>query len=151
NADNDSLQDLLDLIQVSCVEPQNREERWAVVVISKSGDSLESLTALRVFRRDATEYYGLRSEWLKRLFVGVTGAGTKLHELSRAEGYTDEEFFPTPDSVGGRFSVFPPAGLPPAALMGLDARPLLQGAAAMTKRFLEEPFERTLVLQFTAV
>jgi glucose-6-phosphate isomerase len=151
NADNDSLQDLLDLIQVSCVEPQNREERWAVVAISKSGDSLESLTALRVFRRDASEYYGLRSEWLKRLFVGVTGAGTKLHELFKAEGYTDEEIFTIPDNVGGRFSVFTPAGLLPAALMGLDVRALLQGAATMTKRFLEEPFERNLVLQFTAV
>ena len=35
--------------------------------------------------------------------------------------------------------------------MGLDVRALLLGAAAMTKRFLEEPFERNPVLQFAAV
>ena len=35
--------------------------------------------------------------------------------------------------------------------MGLDARALLLGAAAMTSRFLEEPFERNPVLQFAAV
>ncbi len=35
--------------------------------------------------------------------------------------------------------------------MGLDARALLLGAAAMTKRFLEEPFERNPVLQFAGI
>ena len=52
-----------------------------------------------------------------------------------------------PENVGGRFSVFTPAGLLPAAVMGLDVRALLLGAAAMTKRFLEEPVERNPVLQ----
>jgi glucose-6-phosphate isomerase len=36
-------------------------------------------------------------------------------------------------------------------VMGLDVRALLLGAAAMTKRFLEEPFDRNPVLQFAAV
>jgi glucose-6-phosphate isomerase len=36
-------------------------------------------------------------------------------------------------------------------VMGLDVRALLLGAAAMTRRFLEEPFERNPVLQFAAV
>jgi glucose-6-phosphate isomerase len=35
--------------------------------------------------------------------------------------------------------------------MGLDVRALLLGAAAMTRRFLEEPFERNPVLQYAAV
>jgi glucose-6-phosphate isomerase len=35
--------------------------------------------------------------------------------------------------------------------MGLDVRALLLGAATMTKRFLEEPFERNPVLQFAGV
>src|SRR5262249_8807651 len=56
-----------------------------------------------------------------------------------------------PDGVGGRFSAFTPAGLLPAAVAGLDVKALLLGAAAMTKRFHEEPFERNPVLQFAAV
>jgi len=56
-----------------------------------------------------------------------------------------------PDNVGGRFSAFSAAGRLPAALMGLDGRALLLGASAMTKRFLEEPFERNPVLQFAGV
>ena len=35
--------------------------------------------------------------------------------------------------------------------MGLDVRALLLGAATMTRRFLEEPFERNPVLQYAAV
>jgi glucose-6-phosphate isomerase len=151
NADNDVLQDLLDLLQVTCVDPERREERWAVVLISKTGDSLESGVAMRVFRREAAEYYGLRSEWLKQLFVAVTGPTSKVRDLFKAQGHGDEEILTIPDNVGGRFSVFTPAGLLPAAVMGLDVRALLLGAAGMSKRFLEEPFERNPVLQYAAV
>jgi glucose-6-phosphate isomerase len=150
NFDNDSLQELLELIQITCVEPKKREERWGVVCISKSGTTLEPAVALRVFRRDATEYYGLRSPWLTRLFAAVTGPNTRLRELFKAQGHEDD-VLTIPDNVGGRFSLLTPAGLLPAALMGLDARALLQGAAAMTKRFLEEPFERNPVLQFAGM
>jgi glucose-6-phosphate isomerase len=150
-ADNDALQDLLDLLQVTCVDPERREERWAVVLSSKSGESLESGVALRVFRREAAEYYGLRSEWLKKLFVAVTGPNSKTRELFKAQGHTEDDILTIPDNVGGRFSVFTAAGLLPAAVMGLDVRALLLGAAAMTKRFLEEPFERNPVLQYAAV
>jgi glucose-6-phosphate isomerase len=147
--DNDALQELLDLIQITCVDPDNREERWAVVCVSKSGATLEPAVALRVFRREAAEYYGLRSPWLKQLFAAVTGPTGKLRELFKAR---QEEEPPTiPDNVGGRFSAFTAAGLLPAALLGLDVRALLLGAAAMSRRFLEEPFERNPVLQLAAV
>jgi glucose-6-phosphate isomerase len=107
--------------------------------------------ALRVFRREAAEYYGLRSEWLPRLFAAVTGPASKLHDLFKAHGHEDEDILTIPENVGDRFAVFTPAGLLPAALMGLDVRALLLGAAAMTKRFLEEPFERNPVLQLAGV
>jgi glucose-6-phosphate isomerase len=151
NVDNDALQDLLDLIQITCVDPERREERWAVVVVSKSGTTLEPAVALRALRREAAEYYGLRSPWLKQLFAAVTGTTSKLRDLFTADGFDDGSVLTIPDNVGGRFSVFTPAGLLPAALMGLDTRALLLGAAAMTKRFLEEPFERNPVLQYAAV
>jgi glucose-6-phosphate isomerase len=150
-ADNETLQDLLELLQITCVDPERREERWAVVAVSKSGDSLETAVALRVFRREATEYYGLRSEWLTRLFAAVTGAESPMQALFAAAGHDSDDVLFVPDNVGSRFSAFSAAGLLPAALMGLDVRALLLGAAAMTKRFVEEPFERNPVLQFAAV
>jgi glucose-6-phosphate isomerase len=151
NADNDALQNLLDLLQITCIDPERREERWAIVALGKSGEALEPAIALRVFRREAAEYYGLRSEWLKELFAAVTGNESKLRRLFAAHGQEEGNILSVPENVGPRFSVFTAAGLLPAAVMGLDVRALLLGAAAMTKRFLEEPFERNPVLQFAAV
>jgi glucose-6-phosphate isomerase len=151
NVDNDALQELLDLLQTVCVDPEIREERWGVIVISKSGGTLETAAALRVFRREATEYYGRNPDILRHLIIPVTGTTGKLRELCKAEGYSDEEILTMPDDVGGRYSVFTPVGLLPAAVMGLDVRALLLGAAAMTRRFLDEPFERNSVLQYAAV
>src|SRR5205823_14120381 len=91
------------------------------------------------------------SERLKQLTVPITGATGKLRELCRADGFEDADILTIPDDVGGRYSVFTPVGLLPAAAMNLDVRALLLGAAAMTRRFLEEPFDRNPVLQFAAV
>lgn len=151
NLDNDSLQELIELLQTTCVDPELREERWGGVVISKSGDTLETAAAYRAFRREAVEFYGSHSERLRQLIVPVTGAASRLRELCKADGYPDEDILTIPENVGGRYSVFTPAGLLPAAIMGLDVRALLLGAAAMTRRFLEEPFERNPVLQYAAV
>ncbi len=151
SADNDSLQNLLDLLQITCIDPEQREERWAVVALDKSGDALEPAVALRVFRREATEYYGLRSEWLTELFAAVTGGKGKLRQLFHAYGHSDANILSVPENIGSPLSVFTAAGLLPAAIMGLDVRALLLGAAAMTKRFLEEPFERNPVLQFAGI
>jgi glucose-6-phosphate isomerase len=151
NVDNDALADLLELLENTCVEPETAEERWGVVVISKSGGTLETAAAYRAVRGEAAKYYGIKSDWLKQLIVPITGPKGKLRDLARAEGIPDEDILTIPDDVGGRYSVFTPVGLLPAAVMGLDVRALLLGAAAMTKRFLEEPFDRNPVLQFAAV
>jgi glucose-6-phosphate isomerase len=151
SADNDCLQDLLDLLQTTCVDPELAKERWAVVVVGQAGGTLETAVAYRVFRREAAEYYGSRSERLRQIFVPVSGASGKLRELCRADGYADDDILPLPDNVGSRYAVLTPAGLLPAAILGLDVRALLLGAAAMTRRFLEEPFERNPVLQYAGV
>jgi glucose-6-phosphate isomerase len=149
--DNDAVADLLELLQVRCVDPNERDERWGLIVISKSGETLEPAVALRILRREAAEYYGSRSDRLKQLFVAVTGAKGALRELFRAQGHEEKDMPVIPDNVGGRYSVFTPVGLLPAAVMGLDVSALLLGAAAMTRRFLEEPFDRNPVLQYAAV
>jgi glucose-6-phosphate isomerase len=152
NVDNDAMQDLLDLLQQTCVNPDTREERWAVIVISKSGGTLETAAAFRVLRREAGEYYGPRSEWLKHILVPVTGEkDSQLRALCKADGYEDNEIFTVPEHVGGRFSVFSAVGLLPAAVMGLDVRALLLGAASTTKQFIEEPVERNPVLLYAGL
>jgi len=151
NFDNDALQDLLEVLENTCVEPELPEERWGIVVISKSGGTLETAAAYRAIRAELAKFYGAKSDWLKKLVVPITGPKSKLRDLAKAEGIVDDDILTIPDDVGGRYSVFTPVGLLPAAVMGLDVRALLLGGAAMTKRFLEEPFDRNPVLQFAAV
>jgi len=150
NADNDALQELLDLLQQTCVDPEIQQERWGVVVISKSGETLETAAVYRAFRRELAEYYGLHSPRCNELVVPITGTTGRLHALCKQNGFADDQILTIPDDVGGRYSVFTPVGLLPAAVMGLDVRALLLGAAAMTRRFIDEPFERNPVMQYAA-
>jgi glucose-6-phosphate isomerase len=151
NVDNDALQDLLDLFEVACVDPEIKAERWGAVVISKSGGTLETASAYRVVRAELARFYGHSSDNWRRYLTPITGPTGKLRDLSVADGFKDDEILRVPDGVGGRFSVFSAVGLLPAAIVGLDVLALLLGAAAMTRRFLEEPFERNPVLQYAAV
>lgn len=149
--DNDGLTELLELLENTCVERDDREERWGAVAVSKSGGTMEMAAAFRAVRAEAAKYYGPKAPELKQLIVPVTGPKGKLRDYAKAEGYSDDDILTIPDEVSGRYSAFTPAGLLPAAVMGLDVRALLLGAAAMTKRFLEDPFDKNPVLQYAAV
>ena len=151
NLDNDALQELFGLLDNTCVEPELFEERWGLIVVSKSGDTLETAAAFRAWKTEAVRFYGPKSQMLKKVLVPITGSNGKLRDLARAEGYSDEDILTIPDDIGGRYSVFTPVGLLPAAVMGLDVRAMLLGAATMTRRFMEEPFDRNPVLQYAAV
>jgi glucose-6-phosphate isomerase len=152
NFDTDSLQDLLDLFEATCVDPDVRDERWGAILVSKSGTTLETATTFRILRNEVSRFYGSKNgEALRRFLVPVTGNGGRLRSLLAAEGFAEKDILTLPENVGGRFCAFTAAGLLPAAVLGLDVRALLLGAAAMTRRFLEEPFERNPVLQFAAI
>jgi glucose-6-phosphate isomerase len=78
----------------------------------------------------------LGSKRVAEHLVAVTDAQNgRLRNVADKEKLTD---FIIPENVGGRFSIFTPVGLLPAALMGIDIRELLAGAAVMEKRCREE-------------
>jgi glucose-6-phosphate isomerase len=81
--------------------------------------------------------------------VPITGRTGRLADLARAIGCPD--VFDIPDGVGGRFSVFTAVGLLPAATVGIDVVRLLEGAAAMNRRFREAPVAENPVLRFVGV
>ncbi|MDG2185288.1 MAG: glucose-6-phosphate isomerase [Mariniblastus sp.] len=142
NVDNDWSQGLLNLLR-----SQNDDMPWSIVVISKSGGTLETAAAFRQFLHALQSEVG--TERLPELVVPVTGKAGKLAELADAIGCQSR--FAVPDGVGGRFSVFSPVGLVPAALMGIDIIALLEGAAAMNDHFRQAEFGKNVVLDFVAV
>ena len=112
NVDNDALLDLVRLLE-------SRGDRWGIVVISKSGGTLETAAAFRILLRELRGTLGKRGEpnWRARR------AGDR-HERASCSSWPRRlgvaRCFPVPDGVGGRFSVLSAVGLLPAALLGLD-------------------------------
>lgn len=149
NLDNDAVAGLLEILKLHCRDKNDVAQRWGIVVISKSGGTLETAVAFRVFIEALETYYGPGSADSRALVVPVTGETGKLRNLANAKGYPVT--FPIPDGVGGRFSVFTAVGLLPAALLGLNVKRLLQGAADMTARLRSAPAGDNPALDYTAV
>ncbi len=147
NLDNDATQALIDLL--SQKSTRDVEERWGIVVISRSGETLETAVAFRQFLHVLRKACADDMELVADLIVPVTGPKGRLFELSRAIGC--EQIFPIPEGLGGRFSVLSAVGLLPGAIMGIDIVRLLEGAAAMTEHFCSAPVEENIVLQYAAV
>ena len=123
DADTDATQDLLDLLERSCVDPDLRDERWGLIVANKSGESLEAATAYRLFRAEAARYYGSNNGKLRQFIVPITAhSGGRVRDLLLAQGFADADILTMPDNVGCRFGAFTVAGLLPAAVLGLDVR-----------------------------
>lgn len=148
NVDNDASQGLLHLLGGG--RPAERiEDRWAIVVISKSGTTLETAVALRQFLAALRQSLGGDAEKLAQLVVPVTGTSGKLFDLVQALGC--RETFRVPDGVGGRFSVLSAVGLLPAAILGLNVVALLEGAVAMNRHFRTAPPGENAVLDYVGV
>lgn len=97
---------------------------FSVNVISKSGTTLESAVAFRIFRNLLERKYGAAAK--KRIYATTDSARGVLKSLADAEGY---ECFVVPDDVGGRFSVLSAVGLLPMAAAGIDVKTLINAAA----------------------
>ncbi|HEX3727302.1 MAG TPA: glucose-6-phosphate isomerase [Pirellulales bacterium] len=147
NVDNDAAQGMLDLLRPAA--GGGGAERFGIVVISKSGGTLETAVALRQFTAALAEIEGGDPQRAAPLIIPVTGSSGRLFDLARALGC--DEIFPIPDGVGGRFSVLSAVGLVPAAVLGLDVVRLLEGAAAMNAHFRTAPPDQNVVLQYVGV
>ncbi|MDO5292607.1 MAG: glucose-6-phosphate isomerase [bacterium] len=110
---------------------------YSINVISKSGTTTEPAIAFRIFKKHLEEKYG-KAEAAKRIYATTDKSKGALKNLADAEGY---ESFVVPDDVGGRFSVLTAVGLLPIAASGADIKALMDGAAAMRERCINNKFE----------
>ena len=98
------------------------------VVTSKSGGTAETMSQLLIVYRRCVDARLDPREHL--VFVTDPERGA-LRSLSRSHRIPAIDI---PPNVGGRFSVLSPVGILPALLVGIEARALLTGAAAMAER-----------------
>ncbi|MFN3193681.1 MAG: glucose-6-phosphate isomerase [Aureliella sp.] len=150
NVDNDASQGLMHLLGANKGEPaEGVDDSWGIVVISKSGGTLETASAFRQYLAALESSCGGDPAKVRSRIIPVTGESGKLHDFATELGI--EEIFPVPDGVGGRFSVLSAVGLVPAALMGINVMKLLQGAADMNEHFRTAGAADNIVLKYTAV
>ncbi|MFA5713189.1 MAG: glucose-6-phosphate isomerase [Bacteroidales bacterium] len=102
-----------------------KKREFAVVVISKSGDTLESAVALNLLRGELQRRYGTEEEGRRIAAVTSIGKGA-LWEIAHKEGW---HLYDIPKGVGGRFSLFTSAALLPLSLAGIDVKEIIRGAA----------------------
>jgi glucose-6-phosphate isomerase len=125
----------------SAIDSMNPKKTLAVVV-AKSGSTAETISTFLIVRNWLTAKLGRKAS--SRIAV-VTSAGQgDLKDLASEESYAT---FHLPDNVGGRFSVLSAVGLVPAALIGIDIRKLLKGAAAMTETCWQKSLDSNTALR----
>lgn len=102
-----------------------KDKEFGIVVISKSGTTIEPAIAFRLFYNLMKEKYD--KETIKNRVVAITDAKSgALRILADQEGF---ESFVIDDNVGGRFSVLSSVGLLPVAIAGFDINKIIAGAA----------------------
>ena len=141
NVDSDAASGLLDIL--------GDGDDWGIVVISKSGGTMETAASFRVFLDALSKCCGGDAKKIAERVIPVTGKSGKLFELATAIGC--EDIYEVPDGVGGRFSVLSPVGLVPAALLGLDIEQLLAGASDMNEHFRTADVGSNAVLDYVGV
>lgn len=112
-----------------------KPEKTLYNIISKSGGTAETISQAMIVLEQLEKKLGV--EGIKDHVVVTTSPRGKdapkslLHPVADAYGLTS---FDIPLNVGGRFSIFSPVGLFPAAMMGIDIDELMAGCAAMDAR-----------------
>ena len=98
---------------------------FSVVVISKSGTTLEPAIAFRGLLGLLEETYGSEGAG-GRVYAVTDPINGALRQMAQQQGW---ETFSIPRNVGGRYSVLTAAGLLPMAVAGIDILEVLAGAA----------------------
>lgn len=119
NVDPERMLALLDVIDV---------KRTMFNVITKSGATSETMSQYLIISDILKKAIG--KDWQKNIIATTSESKGNLIKLAKKENF---KLFYIPDGVGGRFSELCPVGLLPAAVLGIDIKGLLKGAAKMDK------------------
>ena len=108
---------------------------YSLIVISKSGTTIEPAIAFRLLKKHCENKYG--TDKAKERVVCITDKEKgALRTIANQYGYTT---YNIADDIGGRFSVLTPVGLLPVAVAGIDIRALLEGAKSMYQQIMTSP------------
>lgn len=117
NVDPERMIALLDVIDV---------KKTMFNVITKSGATSETMSQYLIISDILKKAIG--EGWQNNIIATTSEHKGNLIKLAKKESF---KLFYIPDGVGGRFSELCPVGLLPAAVLGIDIKSMLKGAAEM--------------------
>ena len=141
NADSRYTGELIQFVKED--QQEKKDYRVALLIISKSGTTIEPLSNFMIVKKQLEEA-GISVE-----VIAVTGQEegekeTVLHKIATKEQWRQ---FAVPEGVGGRFSVFSEVGLVFGAMVGFDFRAFLDGARSIAASAIKEnPYENPALL-----
>lgn len=123
------------------------KEDFYLVVVSKSGKTLEIAIAFKLFFELLYNKYGM--EKTKERIIAITDKSDgKLREIVNKYNLIS---FEIPKDIGGRFSATTPIGLVPMAIMGLDVKRVLKGCQKAMKDTKDIDIEKNSAYQYAAL
>lgn len=117
-----------------------------LIVISKSGTTMETSIAFRLFRKKAYEQLGEDS--FLRMTAITDGKKGSLLSFAREKGI---KRFVIPGDIGGRYSVLSPVGLLPMAACGIDIVSIMDGAKKMEENLMETDLKKNHAYRYAVL
>lgn len=117
NVDPERMKALLDVIEL---------DKTMFNVVTKSGSTSETMSQYLIIMDMLKKAYGDKAS--EHMIATTSMDKGNLIKIAKQEGL---KTFYIPDGVGGRFSEMCPVGLLPAAVLGVDIKEFLRGAAYM--------------------
>lgn len=131
--------DNVDPFKVYWILEHCNPEKTLVVVISKSGSTVETAANFLI----VFDWLKKHNVDLKKQLIAITDP--KKGDLRKIVNMFGLKAFEVPENVGGRFSVLSPVGLLPLALVGIDIEKLKSGG----KYFIQNG--KNLYIKMTAI
>lgn len=120
-----------------------RPEETLIYAVSKSGSTPETWSQLLVCIA-WLQHAMAGDSWKQHVILCTDPSKGDFRSFAKASGLT---CFDVPSSVGGRFSVFTPVGLFPAAYAGLNTRAFIEGAQEIIDAWEAAPLNKNPVFQ----
>ena len=119
-------------------------EHTLLVVISKSGETPETISQFMIFKKLMEKSKGFRD----RIILITDQEKGILKQIADKEGYG---VLNVPEGIGGRFSVLTPVGLFPSAVMGIDIDDIAQGALDMSKHIRKAKYTDNMAIALASI
>ncbi len=106
-------------------------QNTALVVISKSGETIETLSQFFFLKNEMREIDNFK----KKVFIITENKKSTLKEIQEEEGF---KFYEHKKNIGGRFSIFSLVGLLPASLAGFEISSFREGGKLFLKNLIDD-------------